>query len=92
MARYEIDDRFIEENKDAIAAGEVFAFNLKDVATQEWKYVKGAISREQAEGAEEADIVDMIGNAVKGKCYVRIVEELSDDGELNGFYAVGEAP
>lgn len=92
MARYEIDDRFIDKNKDAIAAGEMIAFNLKDVSTQEWKFVKGVISREQVEGAEETDIVDMIGNAVKGKCYVKVVEELSDEGELDGFYTPGEAP
>ncbi|MDO8786412.1 MAG: hypothetical protein Q7J12_09385 [Syntrophales bacterium] len=92
MARYEIDDRFIEKNKNAIAAGGELTFNIKDIATQEWKYVKGVSSMVKVEGAEETDVVDMVGNAIKAKCFVRVLEDLSEEGELDGFYALGEAP
>lgn len=90
MARYELDQRFIDENRDAIARKEPIEVNLRDNTTMEWRYVKAVVSSEPIEGAEEVNVMVRSGVAAM-KYYVKVLEDLSgEEGELQGFYEPGQ--
>lgn len=83
MVKYELDERFINKQKEAFETGEPIIMNLRDNETLEWKYVKGILSKKSQEGLEEVNVTNQYAIPVD-KYYVKIVEELSDEGELGG--------
>ena len=84
MARYEINDLFIEENQQKIKDNEELDFNLQDTETKGWVRAKGILSFTPIEGGEEAGVLRSYGgSSSKAKeLYVKLLEEPDEADEL----------
>jgi len=90
---YEAYIGYLDEQRDAIAAGEPVVIEVRDRETFERKIVRAIVSDEQGGllGGDELWVVDWIETAAPLAWSIRILEELDPDAEKAVRADIGEA-
>jgi len=80
---YEIDESYIERNKDIIEAGKAIDVKVRNPEDLCWKKVKALISPSPIEGGERLQILSSYGlQSQQGDWYIKILEDLPDDAPV----------
>jgi hypothetical protein len=89
MARYQVDETLIKRLEAEIAAGKTLDLNVRDPETVSWKKVRAVLSHSPLEGGDEAEVFTGAGLVTRpGNLYIKVLEELSDEEMVPGFYQV----
>lgn len=87
MAKYGINDLFVEENKDKIGSDEPLGINLMELETMSWVRGKGILSYSPIEGGEEIKVLRSYGGSSSKteKLYLKLLEEPEEFDEIDEF-------
>lgn len=83
MAKYLIDETYLQKYRAEIERGEAVAVEVRDVENVSWLGVKALLSPSELPGAERVGIYNFVGAKPTGQeWYIKILEELAEEEEI----------
>lgn len=83
MARYLIDETYIQKFRAQIERGEPVNIEVQDVANVAWLGVKALLSATELPGSEVVGVFNFIGGKPTGQeWHIKILEELAEEGDI----------
>ncbi|OIN95369.1 MAG: hypothetical protein AUJ48_03275 [Deltaproteobacteria bacterium CG1_02_45_11] len=87
MAKYGINDLFVEENKGKIGSNEPLGINLMEQDSMSWVRGKGILSYSPIEGGEEIKVMRSYGGSSSktDKLFLKLLEEPKEFDDMEEF-------
>ncbi len=83
MAKYLVDETYIQKLRPQIERGEPVNLEVRDVTNLSWLGVKAILSPNELPGAEKVGVFNFISSSPTGQeYYITILEELPEDADL----------
>ena len=83
MARYFIDEAFVQKYRTAIDRGEAVAVAVQDVENLSWLGVRAILSPSEMPGAERVRVYNFVSaRPTAQEWYITVLEELGEDVDI----------
>lgn len=83
MAKYLVDETYIQKFRPQIERGEPVSLEVRDVANVSWLGVKAVLSPTELPGGEKVSVYNFIGAFHTGQeFYIDILEELPEEADI----------
>jgi len=83
VAKYLIDETYIQKYRPQIERGEPISVEIRDVANVSWLGVKAVLSASEITGADKVAVHNFIGSFPTGQeFYINILEELPEEADI----------